>query len=83
MRPVRQAFFDCVELPDWFGGQTEHRMTHVCIHICHSRGSGNPAFSFWTTAPRFRGDKFIRPLADKSRCRGDIVGFLFSATDDK
>ncbi len=26
--------------------------------ICHSRESGNPAFSPWTPAPRFRGDKF-------------------------
>ncbi len=50
--------------------------------ICHSREtcpeqsrrSGNPAFSLWTPAPRFRGDKFT-PAS--SRGRGDIIGFCF------
>jgi len=35
--------------------------------------AGIQSFLFWNSAPRFRGYEFIRPLADESKRKGDVI----------
>jgi hypothetical protein len=60
----------------------------VCIHICPSRpascgginSSGNPAFSLWTPAPRFRGDKFTparNPALREHKAGAGVTSSIF------